>query len=498
MGKSEPILRFKNIVKQFPGALALKGVSLDLYPGEVHVLLGANGAGKSTLVKILAGVYQPDSGEILLDGKPVLMRNPDVAIASGISIVYQNFNLIGKMDVGQNLFLNREPLKGRIVKRIDWERIYSETKSILKRLNVQIDPRAKIGDLSVADHQVIEIAKALSVQSRILVLDEPTSALSTQEINELFTRLRKLKEEGVAILYISHRLEEIREIGDRFSVFRDGENAGTGRLREVDLKDIIRLMVGREIENIYPWKPRPLGEEALAVENLASPGAFKEISFVLKKGEILGITGLVGAKRTELAHAIFGALPVESGRVMIEGNPAQVKSPKSAIDLGIGLLPEDKDQYGLFPMMSVAKNISSTGLSLLKKKTLRLDLKKEKEIAGQYVDRFHIRTPSVETLIKSLSGGNQQKVMLAKALFTHSKILIFDEPTKGIDVGSKQDVYNLMVELAGEEKGIIMISSEIPEVLGMSDRILVMKRGRISAELSREEANEKRILEAAL
>ena len=491
-------MEFKNIVKTFPGVVALKGVDLALRAGEVHVLLGANGAGKSTLVKILAGVYQPDSGEILLAGKPVLMRNPEVALESGISIVYQDFNLVGKMDVGQNLFLNREPFKGRIVKRIHWERIYSETKDILKRLRVEMDPKAKVGDLSVADHQVIEIAKALSVQSRILVLDEPTSALSAQEIRELFSRLLALKREGVAILYISHRLEEIREIGDRFSVLRDGGNVGTGNLREVDLKEIIRLMVGREIENIYPWRPRPLGEEALAVEDLTCPGMFKAVSLVLRKGEILGITGLVGAKRTELAHAIFGALPVESGRVMIRGNPVQVRSPKRAIELGIGLLPEDKEQHGLFPMMSVAKNISSTGLRLLKKKIFNLDLKKEKEVARQYVDRFHIRTPSVQTLIRSLSGGNQQKVMLAKALFTNSEVLIFDEPTKGIDVGAKQDVYNLMVELAGEGKGIIMISSEVPEVLGMSDRILVMKQGRISAEMSREEADQRKILEAAL
>jgi len=478
--------------------MALKGVDLDLYPGEIHVLVGANGAGKSTLVKILAGVYQPDSGEILLDGNPVVMRNPEVALASGVSVVYQNFNLIAKMDVGQNIFLNREPLKGKILRRIDWRTLYSETEKILRRLRVAIDPRAKIGDLSVAEHQMVEIAKALSIQSRILVLDEPTSALSAQEIRELFGRLQTLKKEGVAILYISHRLEEIREIGDRFSVLRDGENAGTGHLREVDLREIIRLMVGREIENIFPWEPRPLGEEMLVVENLSSPGLFSGIHFAVRKGEILGIAGLVGAKRTELAHAIFGALPVDSGRILIQGNPITVKSPKEAINVGIGLLPEDKEQHGLFPMMSVAQNISSAGLRLLKRKMGGLDLKREREIARQFVDSLHIRTPSVEVAIRSLSGGNQQKVMLAKALFARSQVVIFDEPTKGIDVGAKQDVYRLMIDLARGGKSIIMISSEIPEILGMSDRILVMKRGRISAELSREEANEKRILEAAL
>ncbi len=495
--KSHPVLECKNIVKQFPGVRALKGINVDLYPGEVHVLVGANGAGKSTFVKILAGVYQPDAGEIILDGKPVSMKNPEVALDLGISIVYQNFNLIGKMDVGQNIFLNREPLKGGVIKRIDWDRIYSETKSILGRLNLHIDPRTKIKELSVADLQMVEIAKALSVKSRILVLDEPTSALSTQEIDGLFNRISLLRGEGVAILYISHRLEEIKRIGDRVSVFRDGEKVGTISVSEMDLKKIIKMMIGREIENIYPWKPRPIGEEILAVEKLTSPGTFKEISFTLRKGEILGITGLVGARRTELAHALFGALPIDSGRVMVEGRGVHIRSPENAIDMGIGLLPEDKDKYGLFSMMSVANNITSAGLKFLRK-PLRLDLEKERHVAGEYVGRLLIRTPSVRARIKSLSGGNQQKVMLARSLFTNSKILIFDEPTKGIDIGAKEEIYNLMMELASSGKAIIMISSEIAEIIGMADRILVMKGGRLTAAMSREEANQTKILESAL
>ncbi len=495
--KSHPVLECKNIVKQFPGVRALKGINVDLYPGEVHVLVGANGAGKSTFVKILAGVYQPDAGEIILDGKPVSMKNPEVALDLGISIVYQNFNLIGKMDVGQNIFLNREPLKGGVIKRIDWDRIYSETKSILGRLNLNIDPRTKIKELSVADLQMVEIAKALSVKSRILVLDEPTSALSTQEIDGLFNRVSLLRGEGVAILYISHRLEEIKRIGDRVSVFRDGEKVGTISVSEMDLKKIIKMMIGREIENIYPWKPRPIGEEILAVEKLTSPGTFKEISFTLRKGEILGITGLVGARRTELAHALFGALPIDSGRVMVEGRGVHIRSPENAIDMGIGLLPEDKDKYGLFSMMSVANNITSAGLKFLRK-PLRLDLEKERHVAGEYVGRLLIRTPSVRARIKSLSGGTQQKVMLARSLFTNSRILIFDEPTKGIDIGAKEEIYNLMMELASSGKAIIMISSEIAEIIGMADRILVMKGGRLTAAMSREEANQTKILESAL
>jgi ribose transport system ATP-binding protein len=493
----DAILQFRGIVKEFPGVKALKGIDLDLYEGEVHVLVGANGAGKSTLVKILAGVYQPDAGEIILDGKPVTMKNPEVALALGVSIVYQNFNLISKMDVGQNIFLTREPLKGKVIKRIDWDRIYSETESILRRLNLNIDGRTKVKELSVADLQMIEIAKALSVKSRILVLDEPTSALSTQEINELFNRISMLRSEGVAILYISHRLEEIKQIADRVSVFRDGEKVGTGTIKEMDLKKIIKMMIGREIENIYPWKSRPLGEEILAIEKLTSPGTFREISFTLRRGEILGITGLVGAKRTELAHAIFGALSIDSGRVLVEGRVVHMRSPGKAIDVGIGLLPEDKEKYGLFSIKSVANNITSAGLKFLKK-PLGLDLIQEKQLAEEYVDRLHIQTPSLNTQIKSLSGGNQQKVMLAKSLFTNSRILIFDEPTKGIDVGAKEEVYNLMAELANEGKAIIMISSEVLEILGMSDRILVMKAGRITAEMSREEANQSKILEAAL
>ncbi len=494
---TEPILRFKNIVKKFPGVVALRGVDLSLHKGEVHVLVGANGAGKSTLVKILAGVYQPDEGEILFGGQPITIRSPEQALQMGVSIVYQNFNLINKMDVGQNIFLNREPLKGRLLKRVDWDRIYLETEAILKRLNVNIDPKAKIGDLPVADNQMVEIAKALSIKSRILVFDEPTSSLSTQEIDELFSRILTLRSEGVAILYISHRLEEINQIGDRVTVFRDGQMVGTEPMDEMNVEKIIKMMLGRDIENIYPWRPRPLGDPVLRVDGLSDPKAFKDISFDLRKGEILGISGLIGAKRTELAHALFGALGIESGQMFYKGKVVKIKYPKDAIDIGIGLLPEDKSKHGMFSILSVANNITSAGLGLLKRR-IGLSLSKEKEVAEEYRKKLNIQTPSVTTLIESLSGGNQQKVMLSKSLFTNSEILIFDEPTKGIDVGAKEEIYHLMIELASSGKSIIMISSEIPEILGMSDRIIVMKQGRVTDEMSREEANQERILEAAL
>ncbi len=307
---STPILQFKHISKQFPGVQALKGVDLDLYEGEVHVLVGANGAGKSTLVKILAGVYQPDGGEIFFGGHPVSIKTPDQALEMGISIVYQNFNLINKMDVAQNIFLNREFTKGRLIKRIDWARIYSEAKSVLARLHVDIDPRERVGNLAVADHQMIEIAKALAVKSRVLVLDEPTSSLSEQETEELFERISKLREEGVAIIYISHRMEEIKRIGDRVTVFRDGEHVGCESIVDVTVEKIIKMMLGRDIESVYPWKSRPSGEEILSVEDLSLPGVFEDVSFALRKGEILGISGLVGAKGLRSCTRFSGRFPL--------------------------------------------------------------------------------------------------------------------------------------------------------------------------------------------
>jgi ribose transport system ATP-binding protein len=493
----EPILKLKGITKAFPGVIALKGVDFELREGEVHVLVGANGAGKSTLVKILAGVYQADEGEIFFDGEPLSIRTPEHALEMGISIVYQNFNLITKMDVAQNIFLNREPVKGPFIKRMDWHRVYSETKTILKRLHLDIHPRTKVGDLTVADHQMIEIAKALAIQSRILILDEPTSCLSEQETDELFTRLSQLRDEGVAILYISHRLEEIKRIGNRVTVFRDGERVGSEAIEKMTIEKIIKMMLGRDIQSIYPFRPRTPGEELLSVHGLSLAGTFENITFVLKRGEILGITGLVGAKRTEVAHAIFGALPVDSGSVSYQGKPIEFRSPGDAINAGIGLLPEDKSKHGMFSILSVASNITSAGLKLLSK-ALCLNPNRERIVAEEFIDRFNIRTPSAKTQIGSLSGGNQQKTMLAKSMFTRSEVLIFDEPTKGIDVGAKEEIYRLMMDLATGGKGIVMISSDIPEILGMSDRILVMKEGRVTAKMSRDEATQEKILEAAL
>jgi ribose transport system ATP-binding protein len=491
------VLKLKNIGKQFPGVEALKGVDLDLYPGEVHALVGVNGAGKSTLVKILAGVYQPDSGQILFNEKPVFLKGPQQALDMGISVVHQNFNLIHKMDVAQNIFLARLPLLGKVVKRVDWGRIYAESAQVLKRLHLDISPRTKVGDLTVADQQMVEIAKALARECQILILDEPTSALSKQETDQLFEKVLRLRGEGVAILYISHRLEEIKKIGDQLSVFRDGMKIGSDRVENVRVDRIIEMMLGREIQNVFPWSRRELGKELLRVEGLTVPGLIHDVNLVLHEGEILGIGGLVGARRTELAHAIFGALPEQSGRVMYQGKTVKFKSPRDAIRVGIGLLPEDKARHGIFSPLTVANNITSAGLDLIKG-NCGLSISKERSVAQEYVRKLHIRTPSINNTMDSLSGGNQQKVMLAKAMFTNSSVLIFDEPTKGIDVGAKEEIYHLIIELACEKKGIIMISSEVPELLGMSDRILVMKNGRITAEMAREEANQENIMEAAL
>lgn len=491
------ILELKAVGKRFPGVEALKGVDLELHVNEVHALVGVNGAGKSTLVKILAGVYQPDSGQILFRNKPVLLRGPQQALDMGISVVHQNFNLIHKMDVGQNIFLARLPLQGHVVKRVDWGRIYAESEQILKRLHLEIDPRTKVADLPVADQQMIEIAKALARECRILILDEPTSSLSKQETDQLFERISTLRDEGVAILYISHRLEEIKRIGDRLTVFRDGMKVGSDRVENVRVDTIIEMMLGREIRNVFPWSPRQIGEELLNVEGLSVTGLIHNVNLTLHEGEILGIGGLVGARRTELAHAIFGAIHMHSGRVTYRGRSVHFRSPKEAIRAGIGLLPEDKARHGMFSPLTVANNITSAGLNLIKGRC-GLNVGKERAVAREYVRKLHIRTPSVRNTMDSLSGGNQQKVMLAKSMFTHSSILIFDEPTKGIDVGAKEEIYRLMIELAGEKKGLIMISSEVPELLGMSDRILVMKNGRVTAEMSREEADQEKIMEAAL
>lgn len=493
------IMRLRQITKKFPGVLALDAVNLELYRGEVHILVGANGAGKSTLVKILAGVYQPDGGTIKLDGKPVNLKDPHTANRLGIGVVHQHFSLIGNLDVAQNVFLNREINCGKLIKRLDWKKMYTETKAILTNLGLlNINPKEKVENLSIADQQMIEIVKALSINSKILIFDEPTSSLSDHETDELFRRIKQLKEQGVSIIYISHRIEDFKRIGDRVSVLKDGKRVGSGSIKEMDLEKITQLMLGKNVKDIYTWSARNYGNELLRVDNISSTkGGFRDISFSLREGEILGFGGIVGAKRTELVHAIIGAIPINSGTVYFKGKPLRIRSPKDAVKHGIGVLHEDKAKHGMFTTMSVGKNMTSSRLDKLIGRW-GLKLRHENQVANDFKQNLNIRTTSVDAKISLLSGGNQQKVMVSKLMFASCEIWILDEPTKGIDIGAKQEIYILIKSLADEGKGIMLISSELPEIVGMCDRVLVMKAGQITDEIFREDLSEQRILESAL
>jgi ribose transport system ATP-binding protein len=493
----EPLLKLEGISKAFPGVRALHNVHMEVRAGEVHALLGENGAGKSTLMKILSGAYTRDSGEIFWEGRPIVVHNPKQAQDLGIGIIYQEFNLVPQLSIAENVWISREPYRNRTFQWLDWKEMRRRTQALLDELHLPLDPRRKVAGLGVAQQQMIEIAKALSLDAKLLIMDEPTSALTETEIKQLFTLIRRLKARGVAVVFISHHLDEVFEICDRGTVLRDGEYIATVDLAGVTEDDVIRLMVGRSLDQQYPKAPARRGEEALHVEGLSRAGVLHDISFTAYAGEILGIAGLVGAGRTELMHAVFGADPIDAGRVTVFGQEIDVKSPQVAIRAGMGLLPEDRKQQGLVLMMSVLHNMSMASLDKLTSRML-LRLSDEREQAGGFVAKLRIMTPSVDQQVQFLSGGNQQKVVLAKWLASQSKILIFDEPTRGIDVGAKVEVYNLMNSLVENGVAVIMVSSEMPELLGMSDRILVMHEGRITAELSRAEATQEKVLAAAM
>ena len=496
METSQSLVQMQGIVKRFPGVVALGGVDFDVQPGEVHVLLGENGAGKSTLIKILAGVYSKDEGRIFVQGQEVHHLTPKMAQDLGIRVIYQEFNLMPYFTVAENLFMGREPLRnGRL---IDWKKVYKEAQEILDRLDCPVSPRRLVRDLSVADKQMVEIARALSVDSRIIVMDEPTSALSMHEIDKLFQIIHLLKQKGVGIIYISHRLEEINRVGDRVTVLRDGHSVGTRKVDETNIDELIKMMVGREMKSKYPYENREIPDEVvLRVKNFTSRGKFENVNFSLRRGEILGISGLVGAGRTELARAIMGLDPVGEGAVEIFGEGIRPKSPRSMIRRGLGVLPEDRKGQGVTLVLPLVQNVTIVALHRVLR-GLFLSLGLEKKLATDYVKQLNIITPSLKTQVMSLSGGNQQKVVLAKWLFSQAKVLIFDEPTRGIDVGSKFEVHQIMMNLVKEGNSIIMISSELPEILGMSDRILVMREGRLTAELKREEATQEKILRYAM
>lgn len=487
-----PVLEMRGIAKAYPGVVALHSVDFSVRPGEVHALIGENGAGKSTLMKILAGADTKDSGQIFIDGKESHIDTPQEAMRLGVSIIYQEFNLVPYMNAAENIFLGREPASV-VPGLIDFGRMYSDAEKIIDELGVALDVRTPMNHLSVAQQQMVEIAKATSRKSRIIAMDEPSATLTDHELENLFGLIRRLKAEGVSIIYISHRLEEIFEIADRVTVLRDGELVATKDIAETNRADIIRMMVGRELSDSIPKIAAEARDVALEVRNLNRAGVLHDINFQVRSGEILGIAGLVGAGRTEVARAIFGADPIDSGQIIMNGKPVTIHSPRRAISLGIGLVSEDRKALGLVLGMAVRENISLANLGVLSRLGF-IKRRKEREIAESYVKDVLIKTPSIEQAVQNLSGGNQQKVVLAKWLFTKSKVLIFDEPTRGIDVGAKTEIYQLMNRLAAQGVAIIMISSELPEVLGMSDRTLVMHDGRIAGELSGKDATQERIM----
>jgi len=490
-----PVLEMRHIRKTFPGVVALDDVDFDLRRGEVHILLGENGAGKSTLMKILSGAYQKSAGQIILDGAEVEIRNPKHAQTIGISTIYQEFNLIPHLSVGENIFLGREPALFPGV--INQREIFQAAKRALAALGLALSPRTLVKELRVAEQQMVEVAKALSLDARILIMDEPTAALTEHEIAELFATIQRLKEKGVSIVYISHRMEELFEIGDRVTVLRDGHSVGTYDVRGTSKSELIRLMVNRELTELFPKEKATRGPEILRVEGLSTEGVLKDISFSLHKGEVLGIAGLLGAGRTELARAIFGLDKVTSGTIYINGVSQKISSPRSAINSGLGFLTEDRKSQGLVLPLSVERNLCLSSVDKFSRWGV-MDTRQEQRAAGRYVKELRIKTPSLDQKVVFLSGGNQQKVVLSKWLCSQAELFIFDEPTRGIDVGAKAEIYQLMNRLTASGVAIIMISSELLEVLGMSDRILVMRGGRIAGEFSAEDATQERILQCAL
>jgi ABC-type sugar transport system ATPase subunit len=494
-----PVLEARGISKRFGGIQALDGVDLTLRAGEVMALAGENGAGKSTLIKILAGAHQRDAGEIRIDGQPVEIRSPDEAERLGIAVIYQEFNLTPNQTVAENVFLREPPRRGGVLGRlnlIDKGVRRAATAELLAQVGSVVDPDTRVSTLSVAHQQLTEIAKALALNARILIMDEPTSTLPDEEVDTLFRIVEQLKARGIAVVFVSHRLEETRRIADRVTVLRDGRLAGGGTVAETSDQRIISLMVGRTLDNLYPKTETTPGETVLSVRGLGRKGVLHDVSFDLHRGEVLGFSGLVGAGRTEIARCIFGADPHDAGTVTLDGKAVAIRSPEEAVRLGIGYVPEDRKIQGLFPEMTIRDNIAMSVIHRMRRAGI-VDRGAVTEVVTSFRDRLQVRPPMLDISVNRLSGGNQQKVALAKWLALRPRVLILDEPTRGIDVGAKAEVHALIDELAHEGIGIILISSELPEVLNMSDRILVVAEGEIVGELSRSEASQERILELA-
>jgi ribose transport system ATP-binding protein len=489
-----PIVRVANISKTYPGVRALHDVGLEVLPGEIHAVIGENGAGKSTLMKIIFGVTQPDAGTIEVQGRAVTIGSPVEAQRLGLSMVHQELTLVPALDVGRNIYLGREP--GLALGVIDWPRLYADAEALLRRLHLPVDPRRVVRGLSTAQKQMVEIARALSWKSTLLIMDEPTSSLTQGEIRELFRILRDLKADRVSVLYISHRLEELPEIADRVTVMRDGRTVGTVEAKTTPIPSMIRMMVGRSVDQQFPRIQVPIGDEVLRVEGLTREGVVQDVSFSVRAGEIVGMAGLVGAGRSETARMIAGIDAKDSGRVCVAGHLVDIRSPSEAIAAGVALLPEDRKQQGLVLPLSVKTNLSLATLPQFTRFGIVAQRKRDM-MAQRFVQDLRIRTPSLDFRVRNLSGGNQQKVVLGKWLGSQPRVLIFDEPTRGIDVGAKVEVYQEMNALIAQGVGILLISSELPEVLGMSDRVLVMYDGRLVADLPATEATPERVIALA-
>jgi ribose transport system ATP-binding protein len=499
----QPILEIRNVSKHFSGIYALKNVGLQVFPGQVTAVIGENGAGKSTLMKIISGVHQDFEGNVLLNGKAVTFKNPKEAAENGVVIIHQELNLIPNLSVTENLFLGQE-LTNRFG-LLDYQQMHKKAKQLLDRLQMDIDPRTPVIQLRVGQQQLVEIAKALLLESTVLIMDEPTSAISEHEVDLLFRIIRDLKSKGVAIVYISHKLDELFEIADRYTVLRDGEKVGAGKLDETSRDKLIQMMVGRKLADQITKNNSLVKEEILRVEDLCfrnpenkNDYLVSNVNFTLHKGEVLGICGLMGAGRTEVLEAIFGLFPkYVSGKIYIEKKEIKIESVNDAIDAGIGLVPEDRKLQGLIMNMNVAKNTSMANLDQVSSYGF-IQKKKEEELSNHFIQKLKTRAASAKMEVKKLSGGNQQKVVIAKWLATNPKILLLDEPTRGIDVGAKSEIYKLIDGLASGGMGIIVVSSELPEILAISDNILVLSESKLTAKLSREEATEEIIMKAAL
>lgn len=493
---SEFVLELKGITKIFPGVKALDQVHFKLRPGEIHALMGENGAGKSTFIKIITGVYAPDEGEVYVNGRKVSFKGPNDAAALGIAAIYQHVTCYPDLTVTENIFMGHEKLR-KWTRNIRWKEMHQEAQRLLDELGADIDAKTTMGALSIAQQQIVEIAKALSTDAKIIIMDEPTAALTVRESEQLYQIAEQLRDKGASIIFISHRFEDMYRLAGNVTVFRDGKYIGTWGVQDISNDDLIVAMVGREVTQLYPKIETTLGDEALRLEKLGKTGFFADVSLTVRKGEILGLTGLVGAGRSELCQAIFGIHPYDQGKVFVNGKEVRIAKPSDAMELGIGYLPEDRQKQGLILDWGIGNNIT---LPALKRFSVKgwLQPFEERKLAKQLAEKLNVKAVSLFDLAGSLSGGNQQKVVVAKLLTFGLNVIILDEPTKGVDVGAKSAIYQLIGDLAQQGYGVILVSSEMPEVLGLSDRIAVMREGRITAVLDRYEATQEHILEAAM